>query len=241
MIKILLANENVDQSEIYCKHLCANDKNLEIIRTYNGISTLKTYINIRPNIFVLDTHFSDINGIEIIDKLSMSLDEKRNCNTIVTTNSTEEQLRLLHTSKVYEIIPNPYTPELLQKAIYNMYFENKYEQLERDDIQVFLLKIGLSLCSDSADYLVDAIMLCYYFPYYLKNLDSVLDYVATKYNKNRETIRNGIRSVLKPLTLYNSSTHPILKYFEYSKGITPKKFIEVAVIYLHRKKTFNKT
>ena len=147
----------------------------------------------------------------------------------------------MHTSKIYEIIPKPYTPEILQKAIYNMYYENKYEQIERDDIQVFLLKIGLSLGSDSADYLVDAIMLCYYFPSYLKNLDSILDYVATQWNKDRETVRNGIRSVLKPLTLYNSSNHPILKYFEYSKGITPKKFIEVAVIYLHRKKEKKRT
>ena len=101
MVKILVANQNVQQNTKLCQYL-ANDNNLKIIGTSDGISTLEQYHKIRPDIFILDTNLKDINYIDIIDKLSYDINEKMNCNTILVSSIPNESLCITNTAKLYK-------------------------------------------------------------------------------------------------------------------------------------------
>lgn len=91
MQKILIANPNAEQRIKLCKNL-ANDKRLEIIETVDGITTLEKYIDIRPNVLVLDSCLKDINCIEIIDRLSTSIADKRNNNIIEAAEKVAQKI-----------------------------------------------------------------------------------------------------------------------------------------------------
>lgn len=71
MIKVLVANSNKAKTLNCCEYL-SNDKELKVFGTNTGMATLNTYLEMKPDIFVLNMRFDDINGIEIIDKLSLS-------------------------------------------------------------------------------------------------------------------------------------------------------------------------
>ena len=54
MQKVLIANPNVEQRIRLCQQL-ANDKRLEVIETADGKTALEKYLDIKPNVLVLDS------------------------------------------------------------------------------------------------------------------------------------------------------------------------------------------
>ena len=80
MQKVLIANQNVEQNNAFCQHL-SKDKRLEIIGITDGTTTLEKYLEIQPNILVIDSCIKDIDYIDLINRLSTNIREKRNCNT----------------------------------------------------------------------------------------------------------------------------------------------------------------
>ena len=76
MVKILIADTDIQRNSASCQFL-ANEKGFEIESTNDGSSTIKKYLEIEPNIFILDSNFTDIKTLEIIDRLSISPIEKK--------------------------------------------------------------------------------------------------------------------------------------------------------------------
>lgn len=93
MIKVLVANEDIKQNRD-CLQFLANDKSFSIASAANGTSALQKYLEIKPNVFILDSYFTDICYTDILDRICITLDEKKKCNTIVTVNNNREQLLL---------------------------------------------------------------------------------------------------------------------------------------------------
>ena len=54
MVKILIADTDVKRNSASCQFL-ANEKGFEIESTNDGSSTIKKYLEIEPNIFILDS------------------------------------------------------------------------------------------------------------------------------------------------------------------------------------------
>lgn len=102
MQKVLIANQNVEQNNALCQHL-SKDKRLEIIGITDGTTTLEKYLEIQPNILVIDSCMQDINYIDLINRLSTNIKEKRNCNIILTARK-DEKLKISHVSRIYEVI-----------------------------------------------------------------------------------------------------------------------------------------
>lgn len=61
MVKILIADTDIQRNSASCQFL-ANEKGFEIESTNDGSSTIKKYLEIEPNIFILDSNFTDTNG-----------------------------------------------------------------------------------------------------------------------------------------------------------------------------------
>lgn len=169
MIKVLVANEDVKQNRKCCQFL-AKDKNLSVIAAINGTSALQQYLEIKPNVFVLDSHFTDICYTDIIDRICIALNEKKKCNTIVTVNNVEEQLILKNTAKVYKILDKPLNLYKLSVAVSSIINESKIIELKEIEVISLLLSLNFHIASEGTRYLVSAIMYCYYFPNSLYSL-----------------------------------------------------------------------
>ena len=105
MVKILLADTDTKRNSASYQFL---SKDFEIESTNDGISTIKKYLEIEPNIFVIDSNFTDIKTLDIIDRLSVSPLERRKKNTILTISETKETFLLENVLKVYQVLYRPY-------------------------------------------------------------------------------------------------------------------------------------
>ena len=237
MQKILVANQNIEQNKQFCQYL-ANDKKLEVIGTTDGTTTLNKYLEIKPNVLVLDSYFDDMNCNEIIDRLSMYIKKKMNCNTILTIDKNKNKnIFLSNTAKIYRVFNKKFDPKDLFDTIKEICNYQKFETLTEYDIDLLLLRLKIALNSNGADYIREAIIQCYYYPYLLKTLDDVFSLISKRHNKTNSSIRSSFRSALEPLNTFKEKIDcPIMKYFNFKDTITPKNFLEISTLYLHIQK-----
>lgn len=240
MFKVLVADTNEKSNSSYCK-LVANDNRFEIFNTYYGKETLDRYYETKPDIFVLDSNFSDINSFDILRRLSISLEEKEKCNTLFIANKCEYQM-ITDVSKIYEIIYKPCQPEDVFNSICKMYKE-KYHPIENlDDIYSYFSDFKMHLSINGCKYMKSAIELCLrHYPFYGNSLDDLLKKLADEYNKTPEQIRDGLKSALKPINIssqdYSRKLYP--EIFNDDDLLSPRKFIERSTIYFYKKQKRN--
>lgn len=240
MQRILIANQNVEQNKKYCQHL-VKDKRLEVMGTTTGTTTLEKYLEMHPNILVIDSGIKDIKYKELIDRLSTNINEKRNCNIILTARENEN-LNLSNPAKIYKTIyDNENSLNELSDTISEMYLYGEYEELTIEEIDLLLLTLKVPLNSNGYYYIRDAIFECYYYPDLQKKLNDIFSIIGKKYNKTNSAIRSGFRTALERLRLLGGSINcPITQYFDSIQDITPKEFLEIIVMYLHLQKTEKK-
>lgn len=237
MVKILIADENIEQTKNFSQFL-TNDKDFFVESANTGFSALNKYLEFKPNILILDSHFTDISYIEIIDRLCTIPLEKKKCNTILTINKPQDQLALKNTAKIYQIFNKPLDYNKLLETINLMKCEFKVEDLTLYELDFLLLHLNFNLKSNGTRYIESAIIQCYYYPTLLCSLDGIFNIIAKQYNTTSETVRDGMRSALNPLNnsrIYEHP-HPLTKLFDINRNITPKYFLETIVTYLLMKK-----
>lgn len=169
MIKVLVANEDIKQNRD-CLQFLSNDKNLSVASAANGTSALQKYLEIKPNVFILDSYFTDICYTEVIDRICIIPDEKKKCNTIVTVNNNKEQLLLQNVEKVYKILKKPLDFYSLYNTVSSMIKETKIIELKEIEVASLLLSFNFHIGSEGSRYLISAITYCYYFPNALYSL-----------------------------------------------------------------------
>lgn len=135
MVKILIADTDIQRNSASCQFL-ANEKGFEIESTNDGSSTIKKYLEIEPNIFILDSNFTDIKTLEIIDRLSISPIEKRKKNTILTISEPYKPFLIENVSKVYQFLYRPFDNEKLLNTINQMKLEFKGRRIKYVSIAI---------------------------------------------------------------------------------------------------------
>ena len=119
--------------------------------------------------------------------------------------------------------------------------EIEYEEISREEIDIFLFRLNINIGSNGADYLRSAIFYCYYNFDAFKSLDGIYDFVATQYNVPTDSVKYAIRSALIPFNnwyqLDKNNNNKLYSIFDRSRQtISPKYFVEAIVSYLHYKK-----
>ena len=242
MVKILIADTDIQRNSASCQFL-ANEKGFKIESTNDGSSTIKKYLEIEPNIFILDSNFTDIKTLEIIDRLSISPIEKRKKNTILTISEPYKPFLIENVSKVYQFLYRPFDNEKLLNTINQMKLEFKVTDLTEEELNMYLLPLDFNVNSNGCHYLKSAIFQYYYYPHKFNSLDDLFLSVAFEYGITSREVRDGIRSALIPFNRYKNYnvSKPIMKFFDLTKDpITPKYFISTFVTYLRLKKMRNK-
>ena len=83
MSRVLIADDNKNMTLTFSNFL-TKEKNIEIIGIVNnGIDALNTYFEKKPDVLLLDLDMPKMNGLEVIEKLSNDVQEKKKNNIIV--------------------------------------------------------------------------------------------------------------------------------------------------------------
>lgn len=239
MVKVLIADENVEQATQCCQYLSSHDHMLKLTSANTGVETLEKYNTLKTDILVLNSHFKDVKSTEIVDRLSSTRSERKKINIILTLNSKKEKLDFVNVVKIYSFFDKPLDLKSISNTIKQICSENKYDEFNEDYLYKLLFSLRIIVGSYQSNILVEAIKECYEYPKLLGNFDSLLSLLSYKHNEmDTESIRNAIRSSLNDLNKYRNKIqdHPILKMFEPDRNISPKAFLEVVVSYMHSQK-----
>lgn len=235
MIKVLVANSNIKQNFRCCENLLC-DKDIETLSAYTGITTLNQYFETNPDILVLDSMLHDMRYTEILNRLSNSIEERKDCNIILTTSKIN-QLYRCNIAKVFKVLHKPINYRELLETVNIMKPEFQRYQLTNIEIEELLAHLGFNMYSNGTQYVIFAILQCYYNPKLLETLDQLFEKIAYTYNTSPASIRSCIRNALIPVNMSrNSLNNPLINLFDNSRNITPKYFIDIVCTYFRIKK-----
>ncbi len=238
MVKILVANENTEQNNNFCQYL-KNDNTFFTSSVNTGIEALNKYNEINPHVLILGSHFNDMESTEIIDRLSSTVDEKRNSNIILMINNINEQNLFLDVKKIYKFFEISKLDEfVLYKTIKQMDNENKFDDFTDKQLNVLLSSMYIIVTSPHTKLLIEAIKECYYNSNLCCKLGEVMNIISYKHNGySVEAIQSSFRRALAPVN-YNREKlqhHPVVKLIDPTKNISPRVFLETITEYLYVK------
>ena len=234
MIKILIGNENTADN-LSLSQFLANDKKFIIENTYDGTSTLNKYIEIEPDILILNSNFGDLNYINIIDHLCSLPEKKYKNNIILILNNFEEFYELNDYSKLFKVLKNDYTFEDIAKTVKSLSLKLKKPVLTVKELNIYLDQLCFPPHSQCTRYTRTAILHCYKHRESLTSLQNIYNIVAKIYRTEPKTIREGIRKSLQPLSNFTrfNTTNLILQIFETDiDNVTPTSFFNKFIDYL---------
>lgn len=228
MISVMVAEDSLEQNTNFCEFL-TKDKDIEIIsRTLDGVSTVEQYLEKKPDVLVLDLNLPGLNGIDVIDNLSLDSSEKNKCNIIIVSGYTDLRISLFNTSKIYRIMPKPVDYDSLKETIKEI--GETSEILTQKEIKALLFDFKFNIYSKGARYITDAIQLAYKDINLLSNITELYKLIAIMNDEKVNKIQRSIRSSID--TMNSHITKECLRSFFHvynNDTITPKYFFTIVV------------
>lgn len=235
MIQVMIADDNLDLNNLCC-NILSKDKDIQIISsTLDGESTLKDYMQLKPDVLLLDLNLPKMNGIDIINNICLDETEKKKNNIIIISGNTELRYNLFNTSKIFRIMPKPVDFNDVISTIKEIVTENNYIPIVEKEIRNFLFSLNFNLYADGTRYLIDAIKLGSENIKLVRNIKTLYDKVAELHSTSSNTIKWGIRNAIETMN-HNTTKHEINKIFHinYDKKMTPKYFIPLVISYFDK-------
>ena len=235
MIQVMIADDNLDLNNLCC-NILSKDKDIQIISsTLDGESTLKDYMQLKPDVLLLDLDLPKMNGIDIINNICLDETEKKKNNIIIISGNTELRYNLFNTSKIFRIMPKPVDFNDVISTIKEIVTENNYIPIVEKEIRNFLFSLNFNLYADGTRYLIDAIKLGSENIRLVRNIKTLYDEVAELHSNSSNTIKWGIRNAIETMN-HNTTKHEINKIFHinYDKKMTPKYFIPLVISYFDK-------
>lgn len=235
MIQVMIADDNLDLNNLCC-NILSKDKDIQIISsTLDGESTLKDYMQLKPDVLLLDLDLPKMNGIDIINNICLDETEKKKNNIIIISGNTELRYNLFNTSKIFRIMPKPVDFNDVISTIKEIATENNYIPIVEKEIRNFLFSLNFNLYADGTRYLIDAIKLGSENIKLVRNIKTLYDEVAELHSSSSNTIKWGIRNAIETMN-HNTTKHEINKIFHinYDKKMTPKYFIPLVISYFDK-------
>ena len=235
MIQVMIADDNLDLNNLCC-NILSKGKDIQIISsTLDGESTLKDYMQLKPDVLLLDLDLPKMNGIDIINNICLDETEKKKNNIILISGNTELRYNLFNTSKIFRIMPKPVDFNDVISTIKEIVTENNYIPIVEKEIRNFLFSLNFNLYADGTRYLIDAIKLGSENIKLVRNIKTLYDEVAELHSTSSNTIKWGIRNAIETMN-HNTTKHEINKIFHinYDKKMTPKYFIPLVISYFDK-------
>lgn len=233
MIKVLIGNQNI-QKDINDFKFLNNDNDCQIITSTSGVEVISKCQKLEPNIIILNSNLSDMRYTEVIDKISVLPSEINKCNLLLKVNNSKEKLLLSNTAIIYKIFDNNDDENKYKDTINTLKEIYEVPEITLKDIKFILLNFGMNTYNNATKYLMAVILQCYYHPEYLITLNNIYEIIAKQYKIPREQIKNSIRHLIDVFNnsydLINQNLYKSI--FKVKDELSPKRFIEMLVIYL---------
>ena len=234
MIKVMIAEDNIFISK-NCFKFLTNDKDIKVIScAYDGEETIKEYFKLQPDVLLLDLDMPKINGLDIINTIGRFTEERKKCNIIVVSGSTEHLYKLYNTAQVFRVIPKPADLDYILTTIKEI--PVKAKELNQKELKEILAELRLNIFSSRVQQLITAISLAYEKPYLLNNIKDLYIEVAKIYNLSPKTIKWSIRTSIDTLNR-SVSIDTLCSVFSLKfrpDTVTPKYFITLIVEYFEK-------
>lgn len=233
MKKIMIADDNKDFNSC-CRNFLTKDTSIEIVSyTIDGLTTLERYLNLRPDILLLDLDLPTISGIEIINRLTSIPEEKNLCNIIVMTGSEEFRNQITNTSKIFRIIPKPCNLVDVMMTIHEIDISERPNSINIEDINSLMKKLNFNLYTKGTKYLIDCIIIANNNTDLLYNISELYSYVAGINNTNPNIIKWSITNSLSTMNRFVDKEMLYSLFDEYDgRKISPKYFISILIHYI---------
>lgn len=232
MIEVMIANSNKMLSKIYCNFF-SKEKDIHIVSyTADGIQTIVEYKKNKPDVLILDSDLPKLNGVDVIDYLSIDLEERKKCNVLLVSNEYLKPVNIINTSKIYKIFTNPVNYESVIETIKEI--PNNFEkEFNEKNIRTLLLKMNFNLHSYGTIYLIYAIDEAYKNPSLVTNITKLYELVGEKVSLSPETVRGKIRNSIETMLRITSDDEikEVLPFYHNSKRLTPKYLITLIIDY----------
>ena len=230
MLSVMVAEDSIEQISTCCEFL-AKDKDIEIIsRTVDGKSTIKEYLTNKPDVLLLDLEMPVLNGLDVIDNLSLDINERKKCNIIIVTDDISFRLNITNTSKIYKIVPKPYNLDELLSTIKEI--GSTSNELTKKEIKDLIYRLNFNMYSKGSRYIVDAIKLAYDDINLLSNVTELYKLIAIMNDEKPNKIQRSIRSSIDVMNNHITKEHLRSFFHIYDNNIiTPKYFFTTVVDY----------
>lgn len=228
MITVMIAEDNILLSKKYAEFL-TKDKNINIVCSVtDGKEAIKKYKEIRPDILILDLQLPTVNGVDIINNLSLEEQERKKCNIIVVSGTNELRYNLFNTCKIYRIFPKPVNIDDILISIKQISDDIITSTTLDNNIKKFLFSLNFNLYSDGTQYLIEAIKLASNNPTLLKNIKNIYHIISIRHSVSEDSVKWSIRNAIDTMNknTNNSELTSKLNISLYRK-ITPKLFITI--------------
>lgn len=237
MSKVLIADDDINLA-LTCKNFLTKEKNIEVVDIVNnGKDAISSYIAYEPDVLILDLKMPDMDGVEVINKLSTFCAENKRNNIIVISGALNE-LMPYNTSMVYKIMPKPFDFDDLLKNINEIQGVNDANLL-KNEIDDLFFKLRLpSLSIKGVDYLKQAVIFCYNNEELFYNISIVYTMIANNQRGDKVKPKNVLWTLESLTNSYkkcvdNTFLHSMfIYYYDETRNMTPKYLIELIVIHL---------
>ena len=231
----MVAEDSIEENSTCCEFL-AKDKDIEIIsRTVDGKSTIKEYLTNKPDVLLLDLEMPVLNGLDVIDNLSLDINERKKCNIIIVTDDISFRLNITNTSKIYKIVPKPYNLDELLSTIKEI--GSTSNELTKKEIKDLIYRLNFNMYSKGSRYIVDAIKLAYDDINLLSNVTELYKLIAIMNDEKPNKIQRSIRSSIDIMNNHITKEHLRSFFHIYDNNIiTPKYFFTTVVDYFIEQK-----
>lgn len=229
MLKVMIAEDNVGLCSSCFEYLTKDEEIKVVSCVHSGDEALKKYLEIKPDVLILDLNLPKMSGIEIINNLNSSLEERKKCNIIVFSASTDLLQKLFNTAKVFKVILKPVNLEYLLETVKEVNIEDK--KIDQKELKKLLTILNLKVYSKNTETLIETINIAFEKPYLLNNVKDIYMEVAKKHNTNYKSIKWSIRNSIDTLNR-TISTQKFCTLFSLNydlDSITPKSFISIVV------------
>lgn len=241
MCRVLISEDNVNVIPHY-QTLLTKDNNIEIIGiAKDGEKTLEMYKELKPDLVLLDLGLPKVDGLEVINQLSLLEKENQKCNIVLVSGNSDLRYKLFNTKKVYSIIPKSEVFTKLPPVIGDFISENSVHKFPEKELTDLLIKLKLKPYSTTSTYLISAIRLAYSNHHLLDKINKIYEIIAFKNNCSTQKIKSSIISSVKTVNRFAAPKLLNSIFFivqgDYNQVLSPKYFVNCLVYYLEHNVT----
>lgn len=230
MRKIMIADDNKEFNSC-CKFFLTKDSSIDMLTcTSDGLTTLEKYLNLRPDILLLDLDLPTLNGIEIINRLTSIPEEKHLCNIIIMTGSEDFRKQISNTSKIFKILSKPCNLVDILITIHEIEITPRPTSINIEKINSLMTKLNFNLYSKGTKYLKDCLIIANNNKDLLYNISNLYSYVAEINNTSSNIIKWSITNSLSTMNRFVDKKMLCSFFDDYDgRKISPKYFIGILI------------